>query len=520
MCLSDTVISITENNHRSIGIMIDPANNLRWDSLSGLNLEHIFFDIPVAVYTTDEKGRITYYNKKAAELWKRQPLLNDPHELLYCGSWKMFNTNGDKLDHSDCPMAEALLNRVSFREKELIIEREDGSRIFVMANIDPLIDEEDTLIGAINVFYEITNRKNAEIVNARLAAIVESSSDAIISKNLNSRITSWNKSAERIFGYTEQEVLGKSITIIIPEENQQEESLIISKIKRGERIQHFETIRKKKNGKLIPISLTISPIKNADGKIIGASKIARDISSQKKIEKKLYKTNRKLKRLNQYKDEFISIASHELRTPLTSTKAYLQYLLAMNCTPQQEEIIRKAEDQLSALHRLVIDMLDFSKIQSGNLDYFMEKVDLQELVDECILQQKPHLQKHKITVTGQLHSTITGDKFRLQQVISNILNNAIKYSPNGDVVEVDLLEDKEWIYISINDYGEGIPPKSLEHIFEKYYRARTDESYTSGLGLGLYISNEIIRRHGGEIKVSSALGKGTTFTVCFPKGIS
>jgi len=243
----------------------------------------LFEQLPFAVYVCDRDGLVVRYNRRAAELWGRAPKLGDPDER-FCGSYRMFCPDGSLLQHHQCPMADVLRTGVSVREQEVHIERPNGSRGIALVDIEALRDSDGYIIGAVNCFQDITERKLAEDAALRLAAIVESSDDAIVSKNLDGIITSWNAGAERIFGYLAEEIIGKPITTLIPPDHQKEEEGIIERIRRGQRVEHYETVRQRKHGSLIDVSLTISPVRNAQGKIIGASKIARDITERRRTE--------------------------------------------------------------------------------------------------------------------------------------------------------------------------------------------------------------------------------------------
>jgi len=240
--------------------------------------------LPAAVYTTDAQGRLTHFNPACIEFSGRTPELGTDQ---WCVSWKLYHADGTPMPHDECPMAIALKEGRIVRGVEAIVERPDGTRLWFAPYPTPLRDAEGKTIGGVNMLLDITERKRAEIVTASLAAIVESSDDAIISKDLNGVITSWNKGAERLFGYMAREVTGKPITLLIPPDRQQEEPKILERIGRGERVEHFETVRVCKNGSLIDISLTISPLRDSAGRIIGASKIARDITERKRAEKAL-----------------------------------------------------------------------------------------------------------------------------------------------------------------------------------------------------------------------------------------
>lgn len=346
-----------------------------------------------------------------------------------------------------------------------------------------------------------------------LAAIIESSDDAIISKNLEGIITSWNKSAEKLFGHTEAEALGKHISLIIPIERLAEEQLIINKIKSGQRLEHFETIRITKFGSRIPISLTISPIKNYKGQIVGASKIARDITRQKMAEEKLQNYAQEIKVLNAKKDEFIGLASHELKTPITSLNGYLQIIERnLPSDDRNKAFISKALLQVNKLNSLISDLLDVSKIQTGKLPFTYSSFDLCEVLTEVAEMLQHSYTSHKISLHfNQQPIVLKADQQRIEQVIINLITNAIKYSPGGARVIVNAAIDNNKVTVSVQDFGIGIAPEQQENIFSRFYRVENISIPVSGLGIGLYISHEIISRHEGRLWVESNIGKGSTF---------
>lgn len=240
--------------------------------------------LPAAVYITDAEGRITYFNEAAAALWGCRPKLNSDQ---WCGSWRLYWPDGRPMRHDECPMAVAVKNQRMPRGGEAISERPDGTRVPFMAFPTPLFDPSGAMIGAVNMLLDMSDRQRGQRAAHQLAAIVESSDDAIVSKDLNGIIATWNKAAERLFGYFAEEVIGKPITIIIPHDRLDEEIGILQRLRRGERIDHFETVRQRKDGSLINISLTISPVTDDTGRVIGASKIARDITEQKRREEQI-----------------------------------------------------------------------------------------------------------------------------------------------------------------------------------------------------------------------------------------
>jgi PAS domain S-box-containing protein len=248
--------------------------------------------LPVAIYTTDAEGRLTYFNKAAATLSGRVPELGTDQ---WCVTWKIFLPDGSLLPHDQCPMALALKGHDVPTGIECIAERPDGSRFWFTPCPAVLRDEQGRIVGGINLLMDITDRKISERDTWLLSAIVDSSDDAIISKDLDGVITSWNKSAERLFGYTSEEAVGKTVAeLLIPDDRQDEEPRILDRLRHGERVDHFETMRRRKDGALLDISLTISPVRDPNGRIIGASKIARDISGQKRAERAIQALNAQL----------------------------------------------------------------------------------------------------------------------------------------------------------------------------------------------------------------------------------
>jgi PAS domain S-box-containing protein len=238
--------------------------------------------LPVAVYTTDAQGRITFYNQAAADLWGHRPELGSDQ---WCGSWRLYWPDGRPLPHDQCPMALTLKEGRAVRGMEAIAERPDGTRINFLPYPTLLRDASGRVTGAINLLMDITGRHHAEVELARLAAIVTSSDDAMISKSLDGRITTWNAAATRIFGYTASEMVGQPITRIIPPELHDDEKRILAQLARGERLDHYETVRMAKDGRLVEVSLTVSALRDRFGKVIGASKVARDVTERKQAER-------------------------------------------------------------------------------------------------------------------------------------------------------------------------------------------------------------------------------------------
>ena len=244
----------------------------------------IIESLPVAIYTCDKNGYIKLFNQAAVDIWGREPEIGKD---LWCGSWKIYNSDGNPLLFASCPMAIALKEGRAVYGEEIIVERPDGSRRNVAPYPQPLFDDSGKLNGAVNMLVDITEHKIIEAKMANMVAIVQSSDDVIVSKTLEGIVTSWNDSAKRIFGFTEDEIVGQSITKLIPKDREDEEHHILDQIKKGERVDHFETKRVTKDGTLLDISLTISPVNDKKGNTIGVSKIARNITAQKAAERKI-----------------------------------------------------------------------------------------------------------------------------------------------------------------------------------------------------------------------------------------
>jgi PAS domain S-box-containing protein len=355
----------------------------------------------------------------------------------------------------------------------------------------------------------------AEEERATLAAIVVNSDDAIISKDLNGIIKSWNIGAQRLFGYTPEEAIGRPITMLIPPELKNEEYEILKRLKAGERVDHFETLRLTKDQRKIMVSVTASPITNDQGIITGASKIARDITHLKKLEADL-------RSAIQEREEFLSIASHELRTPLTALHLQLQLLERLeNKEVQGSRVISLSSGALRATQQLagLLDaLLDVTRIRAGKLSLDKQVVNLKVVVMDCVLAMSEHAKQQGSLVTIEGDASVIGkwDPSRTNQIVSNLLSNAIKYG-EGKPIEVSVKVDHktERAILCVRDHGMGISSKMHSTIFERFERAASATQIT-GLGLGLYIVRQIVEAHDGTIRVESELGKGSLFIVELP----
>lgn len=375
-----------------------------------------------------------------------------------------------------------------------------------------------------------SKKKGAEIAVAGwLEAIIDSADDAIISKTLDGTLTSWNSAAQHIFGYTADEVVGQSVLMLIPDDLYDEESMILGKIRGGEKIEHFETKRVAKDGRLINVSLTVSPIKNADGKVIGASKILRDITRQKQIEDELNgllererQAREQAETASRAKDEFLGLLSHELRTPLNSILGWTRILSAHKLNEEAAAQALETIDRNAKLQaRLIDDMLDVSRIISGKLRLDAQPVDLTSVINAAVETLRPAADAKHIHMNVALEfgtGTVLGDPMRLQQIIWNLVSNAVKFVPREGSVRVSLRRVNSQIELSVLDNGPGIEKEFLPYVFDRFRQgdSAANKKY-SGLGLGLSIVRHLTELHGGTVEAANgANGEGALFTVTLP----
>jgi PAS domain S-box-containing protein len=481
--------------------------------------EHSFREmmnsLPAAVYTTDIEGRITHFNSACVELSGRTPVLGSDH---WCVSWKLYRPDGTSLSHDECPMAIALKERRAVRDQMIIVERPDGTRASIMPYPTPLRDRQGKIIGGINMLLDVTRSNEAEIASRRLAAIVESSDDAIVSKTLEGIITSWNRGAEKIFGYTPAEAIGQHISLIIPLERRAEEDDVLAHLRRGEKIDHFETERQTKDGRRLNISLTVSPIKDSTGRIIGASKVARDITERKRSEAK-----REAEAASHAKDKFLAALSHELRTPLTPV---LMTVAAMDINsdlaPELRDDIAMIRRNVELEAKLIDDLLDLSLALSGKLRLDLETVEVNEVVHHVCEICRPFVQEKRINLHCDLPDPspfVKADPARLQQVLWNLLRNATKFTPErGDISVIVSPTTENRVRLQVRDSGIGIAPDVLPYIFDAFEQGDADITREfGGMGLGLAITKNLVELHRGTIRAESGGAKqGSTFTLEFP----
>jgi PAS domain S-box-containing protein len=476
-------------------------------------LEVTLSSIGDGVIVTDARGNITFLNAVAQTLtgWSLAEATDKPLGQVF----RVFNElTGQPAEHPvlsnlRADRVVALVNHTS------LLSRDGRRRVPLDAWAAPMQLPGGVPFGIVLIFRDITEKKNAEVGQALLASIIESSADAIVSKTLEGYVTSWNLGASRLFGYSAEEMVGKSITQIIPSELHNEEKEILARLRRGEQIDHFETVRVRKDGRRIAISLTVSPIRNASGAIVGASKVARDISERKQAEAALREADRR-------KDEFLAMLAHELRNPLAPIRnATALVCRAQDLNPDLHTACGIIDRQVRQMTHLVDDLLDVSRITAGRVRLQEEVLDLSAVLALAIESSRPALENSGNEFALDLPQQpiyVRGDRVRLAQVFSNILGNAAKYTPGGGNVRLELRREDTQAVVRIRDSGIGIPPHMLKFVFDLF--AQVDRAYDrtgGGLGVGLTVAKRLVEMHHGRIEAMSlGVNTGSEFVVRLP----
>lgn len=347
-----------------------------------------------------------------------------------------------------------------------------------------------------------------------LAAIVESSDDAIVSKDLNGIVTSWNRAAERMFGYTAAEMIGTPILRIIPDNRIDEEAFVLGRVRAGHGVDHFDTKRRRKDGTEVDVSLTVSPVLDEHGRIVGASKIARDITEELRLRRSLEEANR-------VKDEFFAMLGHELRNPLAPILTALRLMELRQTGGVRERAI--IERQVRRVVALVDDLLDVSRITRGVLELRPRRFALADSVAEAIDAVSPLLEQRRqhlsVAVPREASHTIEADLDRITQVLTNLLTNAAKYTPEGGHIGIASWATDRAVGIRVFDDGVGIAPEALDRIFDIFTQERPlSGQRPPGLGIGLAIVRNLVQLHGGTVHVrSDGVGLGAEFEVLLPR---
>ena len=472
-----------------------------------------------AVVATDDQGRVTLLNPVAETLtgWSADEAVGHRLEDV------LVLVNEETRRPAEHPVARVLREGVvAGLANHTVLIAKDGREIPIDDSAAPSRAADGRLVGAVMVFRDISERRRHEQDLRRLAAIIGTSEDAIFAKTIKGTILSWTRGAERMLGYTPAEVVGRPITILTPTERLAEEATLLSRVAAGERVETFDTKRLAKDGRHVPVSVSLSPLTNNLGTIVGVSTIARDISEQARLLAAERAARAEADRANRTKDQFLAVLSHELRQPLNSLVGWAGAMRRQRLDRADHEQALDAVDRsIRALTRMIDDLLDIARIEAGKLALQRRPVDVAPLIAETLDTVRHDAKAKGLTFETALDgkpAVVSADADRLRQVLINLLSNAMKYTPAGGRVQVRTTTDDGRVRIVVTDSGVGIDADFLPQVFERFRQAdpRAGGSQV-GLGLGLAIVREIVEMHGGSVRAESAgPDRGATFIVTLP----
>ncbi|SFJ50063.1 PAS domain S-box protein [Planctomicrobium piriforme] len=458
-----------------------------------------------AVIVTDCAGRVTFLNPVATELtgWTPETAAGSPLDDVFQ------IVNEETRRPVESPVTKVLREGVvvGLANHTVLIAR-NGREVPIDDSGAPIRGQNGEIAGVVLVFRDVTEARRAVETRLHLAAIVESSDDAIIGQDLQGTILSWNSGAQRLYGYRAEDIIGRPLTALAPPDHADEMPQMLQQIMQGEHIEHFETVRMRVDGTRVDVSLTVSPIRNASGNVIGASKIARDISERKREDRR--------------KNEFLAILAHELRNPLAALRSGLDVLqLPGSDAAETTEILTIMSGQMDHLVRMVDDLLDISRIARGTLELRKSRVSLQQIVKSAVEMCAPGVAAREQKLHVRLPDEdipLFADNTRLAQAISNLVTNASKYSGRGDPISVTVEKSGDTACIRVRDVGIGIPPPQLSGIFEMFAQLKQTSATTqNGMGVGLAIVKRLVELHGGVVEAHSAgPGRGSEFLIRLP----
>ncbi len=464
--------------------------------------------VAIALHSVAEDGTILWAN--AAEL----ELLGYTREEYVGHNIREF--------HVDAPVIEDILQRLgnndSLNACQARLRRKDGS-IRDVSISSSVLRVAGRFIHTRCVTIDITERNKISELQERLAAIVESSDDAILSKDLNGIIQSWNRGAERIFGYKAEEIVGKHISTLAAPDTVDEFPNILQRLRRGERVDHYKTRRQTKDGRILTVSLTVSPIRDASGTIIGASKVARDITEYDQQERTIREANAALTRANSDLQQFVYSASHDLQEPLRMVAAFsgmLKKTFAGKLGPEADQYIDLTVEGALRMEQLLKDLRSFAQVSMDGEEP-AEDVDAGAILDKALENLAAHIRESGACITSTPLPFLRIHEFQLEQLFQNLIGNSIRYRSAGPLrihVAAEQL-DTESVF-SVADNGIGIEPQFKEQIFGMFKRLHSTAEYP-GTGMGLAICQRIVDRVGGRIWVESEPGKGSTFFFTIPR---
>ncbi len=471
---------------------------VRQAKLSAGQVSSILESMPDGFAALDQQRRFTYLNPGAHQVHRR----HQPH-AVGPPQWSEFPPMSGAVADAKLREAEERRENVEFEhyyqpwQTWFEVKVAPGSRG-----------------GLVIYFRDVTARKQAQDEMRRLASIVDSSEDAILSVDLSGRIASWNQGAEILYGYNADEILGRPVSVLAPPEQLDEQDQLLAKIVRGESVVHFDSIRKAKDGRQIPVSLSVSPIRDADGVVIGAAKIARDITDRKRTEELLRDADRR-------KDNFLAVLGHELRNPLAGIVNGVQVLEYSDALPDDMIEVREImKRQATQMTRLIDDLLDVSRIARGKVTLRKEPVNVVSLAEQIAEDLQLRLREKHIELAIDIPDEsvwVNGDPVRLAQVLGNLIDNAVKFTDTGGRIEIHVHADvhRRQVVLAVRDSGAGLSDEARATLFEPFAQAVDTLSHSPlGLGLGLALVKGLVDLRGGTVAAQSdGPGTGSTFTI-------
>ena len=455
-----------------------------------------------AIVSKDLNGVVTSWNKAAERIfgYTAEEMVGQPITLVIPPDL-----------HKDEPM---ILSNIRAGKRiehfETVRLHKDGRRIDVSLTVSPLKDASGTIFGAAKIARDVTQQKLAEQAGLRLAAIVESSDDAIVSKDLNGIVTSWNKAAERIFGYTAEEMVGQPILLIIPKELHKDELMILAKVRAGERIEHFETVRLRKDGRRIDVSLTVSPMKDASGKIVGAAKIARDITEHNRMEAALH-TSERLASVGR----LAATVAHEINNPLEAITNFI-YLakLQKDLPAKAKRYLESADYELRRVAHIAQQTLGFYRDSNQSV-----KVVVADIVKDVLTIYERKSQYKDVAIERRIEPGLIahGSPGEFKQILSNLISNSIDASSEGGKIVICARlwrhprTRRRGVRFTIADNGVGIAPDDKRRVFTPFFTTKKDV----GTGLGLWITRDLLAKKSGYVRLRSRRSKPSGTVVSF-----